>query len=412
MSDSAVPSACDVAIAGGGPAGAALAIFLGRAGRRVALFDKKRFPRSKPCGEFLGPECAPILAALGVDASVAAVGGAPVQGMRLFVGSRCATGRFVEVGRARPSVAHGLAVRRERFDEILLRAAEATPGVTVHEGWTVQGLMRARHGVVTGLRVRAPDGAAHGVAAGLVVGADGLRSTVAHALGVQRPIAWLDKVALTTRCSGVEPRECAEVHFVPGGYFAATTVDDGLFSLNLVLDRRALRARDGDWDAFFAAHLARAPALAARLRGARRVDPVRGCGPLAVTTTMQAVPGAALVGDACGYVDPVTGEGLFFALRGAQLLAGAAQAALAEPSAAYAALRDYERARRAEFAPRLRLALLLQRGLRHPTLVEHVMGLLQARPRLADLLVSLTGDYAPMRELLRPRVWWHALRRA
>jgi flavin-dependent dehydrogenase len=120
--------------------------------------------------------------------------------------------------------------------------------------------------------------------------------------------------------------------------------------------------------------------------------------------------GAALVGDACGYVDPVTGEGIYFALRGAQLLAPVIEGALQSGEVRAGALRAYARARRAEIGPRLLAARLLQRGLRHPWLVERVLALLAARPRLADLLVAVAGDYVPGLELLRPSVWWHALR--
>ncbi len=399
----------DVAIVGGGPAGASLAMRLGRAGLQVLVLEKKRFPRFKPCGEFMSPECLPILAGLGVGEDVAALGVRRVGGMELHGYERRAEGHFAPVGETPAPAPFGWAVRRERFDAVLLAAAAATDGVTVAERATVDGLVRDARGVVRGVVVREGEGQRE-VRARCVIGADGVRSRVARDLGVQRPVPWLQRVALTTRYAGVTPRACAEVHLFPGGYFAATPVDDGLFSLNLVLDRAAVRAHDGDWDAFLRRHLAAAPLLRDRLADAVRVDPVRGCGPLAMSTTRQVADGAALVGDACGYVDPITGEGVFFALRGAQLLAPILVDALAGGRADRRSLRAYAHARRAEFGPRLMFARLLQRGLRHPWLVAGALSLLAARPRLADLLVAITGDYVPGRELLRPAVWWRALR--
>lgn len=399
----------DVAIVGGGPAGASLAVRLGQAGLRVAVLEKKRFPRFKPCGEFMSPECVPILAELGVAADVGALGVRRVAGMELNGYERRAEGRFVDVGRAPAPVPFGWAVRRERFDAVLLAAAAATDGVTVAERAEVVDLLRDRDGAVCGVRVR--EGGAHAeLHARCVIGADGLRSRVAADLGVQRPVPWLRRLALTTRYAGVRARECAEVHLFPGGYFAATTVDDGLFTLNLVVDQAAARTHGGDWDAFLARHLELAPRLRERLAGATRVDPVRGCGPLAMTTSAQVADGAALLGDACGYVDPLTGEGMFFALRGAQILAPVLVDALYTGTVDADSLRPYVRARRVEFGPRFGLARVLQRGLRHPWLVARGLGLLAARPRLADLIVAVTGDYVPGRELLRPQVWWRALR--
>jgi flavin-dependent dehydrogenase len=137
---------------------------------------------------------------------------------------------------------------------------------------------------------------------------------------------------------------------------------------------------------------------------------VRGIGPLATTTTAQTFEGAALVGDACGYVDPVTGEGIYFALKGAEMLAQSLEWALHGNRRDRAALSGYLSGRRREIEPRARLGRLLQRGLRRPALVRAAFTLLEARPRVTDLIVSTTGDYVPLRELARPSVWLHALR--
>jgi flavin-dependent dehydrogenase len=394
-----------VLVIGAGPAGAVTALQLARDGFRVVLADKKAFPRAKPCGEFLSPECVPHLDAVGLGGLLPRLGAYRVRGMRLSAAHACSEGRFRRLAHHGDHAAEGYGVRRERFDHALVEAAVAAGAVFLarHE---FEALWRGPRGEVAGAWLRDPDGGRRCHRARWVVGADGVHSRVARALGVQRPLPWLDQFALTTHLCGVEPRASADVHLVRGGFCAATTVDDGLWSLNLVVPRRELADRvERDWDAFVARHLADAPALLARARSGTRVAPWRGVGPFAFTTSAQVTSGAALVGDAAGYVDPLTGEGIYFALFGARALARALAAALHAPATAAGALAEYARARRRELAPRLFAARLLQRGLRHPRLVRSVVRALGRWPALADLVVTLTGDTIHPRDLLRPAFW-------
>lgn len=396
----------DVVVAGAGPAGSTTALRLARAGFSVAIVEPKVFPRFKACGEFMSPECLRILGELGLADDLAALGAHEVRGMLLHAGGARAHGRFRDVGRVRAPFDHGWAVRRERFDDVLLDAAVRS-GVRLLSGYRATSLLRDGDGVITGLRTRHVSGARADIRARFTIGADGLRSRVARDLGVQRAIPWLDKLAFTTRYADVPWNGPAEVHFFDGGYFACTAVDGGLVSLNLIVERAQFANAPYGRDEFLERSFVHAEALGERLRRGRRVDPVRGLGPLAGRTTAQTFDGAALVGDACGYVDPVTGEGIFFALTGARLLSESLVAALHARRVDRGSLADYVRGRRAEIEPRAAMATLLQRGLRHPWLVTRALRLLQARPELADVLVSITGDYAPVRELLRPRLWWN-----
>jgi flavin-dependent dehydrogenase len=395
----------DVLVVGAGPAGAATALQLARDGFDVTLADKKAFPRGKPCGEFLSPECLPYLRALGLEDLLTRLGAWRVRGMRLSTAAVASEGRFRRLPDRGEHAAHGYGVRREVFDDALVRAAIAA-GVRFLPRHAFDALSLDDGGAVAGAALRGPDGALVHVGARWVVGADGVHSAVARALGLQRRIRWLDQFALTAHYRGVERFPAAEVHLLRGGFFAATTVDSGIYSVNLVVPRTALQQRGtATWDAFVHTQLVTAPALAARLGGATRLAPWRGVGPLGFTTTAPAVPGAALVGDAAGYVDPLTGEGIYFALFGARQLADSLAQALHRPAAATAALTDYARRRRSELAPRLFAARVLQRGLRHPWIVRTVVRALQRWPAVADLVVTLTGDTIHPRELLRPSFW-------
>lgn len=396
----------DVLVVGAGPAGSATAIALARAGFAVVLADQRQFPRDKPCGEFLSPECTPYLAALGALERVQALGPHLVQGMHLHAGERRALGRFRRVG-ARPDHTRlGYGVRRSTFDHALVQVAVAA-GVRFVPGHTCCGPTRAADGTVVGAEFRTAAGEPVAIRARQVVAADGVRSPLARALGLSQPIRWLERFALVGHFAGVPSAPCAEVHLLPHGFFAATAVDQEQWSVNLVLDRAQWRDRTAaDWDAFVQDHAQRtAPHFAARLAGARRLGPWRGCGPFAHRTRTQVVPGLALVGDASGYIDPLTGEGIYFALCGAHHLAAALAAALHDPARAATAMAGYLRARRAELVPRMRASLWLMRLLRWPFLGRSFVAAAARWPTLADLVVTLSGDTIHPRDLRSPTFW-------
>ena len=394
----------DVLVLGAGPAGAATAIALARRGFAVALADRKAFPRHKPCGEFLSPECVPYLDALGEGDLLARVGAWQVAGMRLSAAGAVAHGSFRAVGE-RAHARAGFGIRRERFDhELVLAAVRA--GATFLPRHEFAGLQRAADGRVCGAVLRDPEGRERAIDCRHVVGADGVHSRVARALGVQRQVKWLQQFAVTTHFAGVPPRANAAVHLFQRGFFAATTVDEGLFSVNVVLPKAELRADAAhDHDALLRRKLADAPDLLATLAAAERTTPWRGIGPFAHEVTTPVAPGALLVGDAAGYCDPLTGEGIYFALFGAAQAAAALGDALDRPASAEAAMLGYCAARKREILPRIAASRWLQRGLRHPWVIRGAVGALSRWPGLADLVVTMSGDTIHPRDLLRPGFW-------
>lgn len=379
-----------VVVVGAGPAGSSLAIRLARSGLTVQLLDRAVFPRFKPCGEFISPECLPLLAELGVLDQVRAAGAHVVRGMRLYGFERKVEGYY---GRSRPTgreaPEEGLALRREILDNLLLEQARRTTGVEVVEGFRVTDLLVEDR--VRGVVGQTREGERREIPADFTVGADGLHSRVAAALGLRRRVRWLQKYALVSRYRGVPAEPVGEVHLFPGGYFAGCGVDEGLFTLNLVVGREPIPGGKPALERFFDARAASHPSLGPRLRQARRIDPVRVIGPLAATTARQVVDGAALIGDACGYVDPVTGEGIYFALRTAALLAEVLPSALVTGRTEAAALAAYPARRRRELGRRFFMARALQRGMRSPLLTRGFMALLSRSPGLMDWLVERTG---------------------
>ena len=158
---------------------------------------------------------------------------------------------------------------------------------------------------------------------------------------------------------------------------------------------------------FFERRLAELPGAARALSGAERVGPVRGIGPMARKVGRVSGPSYLLVGDAAGFLDPFTGEGVHRALRGAELAAEAVEGALRRGDDVPV---GYERARRAAFADKERLCKIIQLLLCSPRLFGHITDNLNGRPHPAELMKGVLGDYRPAAGTLKLGYIWSLLR--
>jgi flavin-dependent dehydrogenase len=169
----------------------------------------------------------------------------------------------------------------------------------------------------------------------------------------------------------------------------------------------------GDVEGFFRRSLrSRWPRLAERLDRARLVERPRVIGPLAVEARALVAPGALLVGDAAGFYDPFTGEGITLALRTSQIAARVAGEALAAGDSIAvlsAPLQAYERSRRAATRDKFRFNRLLQIAVGWPDAANFMARRLARRPDLADRLVGIAGDFAPARSAFGPGFLWALL---
>ncbi len=380
----------DVAVVGAGPAGSATALLLARAGARVLLLDRARFPREKPCSEYLSPESTRVLERLGQDvlAAVAAASPARLTGMKVVAPSgRGVVGRFETFSFALP---------RSRFDTILRAAAEAA-GAEVREGVKVEELIYDA-GAVAGVITRdAGSGKRDAIRARVIVGADGLRSIVARRLGMVHT-AGPRRMAFTAHVADVPGvHDLGEMHVGRPGYVGLGPIGDGVTTVALVVP-----FAEAERGSRFFAELDRFPAVAGRFDPRRVVRRVLATGPFARWSRRPAARGggALLVGDAADFFDPFTGQGIYSALRGAELAA----AAIVDTLATGASLQRYARARRREFAGKWLLERLIGVAVGWPALIERVVGRLIRRPELADLLVRATGNCIPARAALAPGV--------
>ncbi|MGH9798232.1 MAG: NAD(P)/FAD-dependent oxidoreductase, partial [Candidatus Polarisedimenticolia bacterium] len=361
-------------------------------GVRVLVCEAARFPRAVVCGEYLPPGVEGAFARLGVLPEVETLGPRRHLGMAVV-----APGGVEVLGRY-GGEKRGWALRRSELDTALLRHA-ARRGAEVREGCRVVGLARAADG--TWEAALRPEGR---VRARFLVGADGRNSLVALRLGLRRRSRHR-RFAAMGHFEGVEtPADHGELILTGYGYCGINPLPEGLANVCLVVDPRrpgsALpgSARLGD---FFEEKIASHPLTLARMVRARPAGPLRATGPLARSVRSAVADGALLVGDAAGFYDPFTGEGIGMALRGAALAAGLLPDLLARGDLTDRSLAPYEAARRAAFSARLRLDALLQTVIARPRLAAAVARRLRRRPELADRIARVAGEIEDPSAVLR-----------
>lgn len=367
-----MPRAYDVVVVGAGPAGTATATLMARQGRSVLLLDAARFPRPKACAEYVSPGGVAILERLGAFDHLEHAG-RWLEGMRIVAPSGAS--HLMTYADAAGQARRALSVPRLALDLALVQLARAN-AVEVREGCPAREVLRDAggvRGVVTASGERIP--------AGLVVGADGRQSMVARGVGVRQTVRWPRRLGLSVHLDGVSwPADYGEMWVGRHGYVGAAPLDtNGRLSLGVV--QPMPRHEHGAPLARVQSMLEEFPELARRLAMGRPVERVRGVGPLASRVRACAGRGFALVGDAAGFFDPFTGEGIFRALRGAELLASSGPA--------------YPAARARAFAAKERLSLLVQVFVQVPLLMELAVRRLQQRPNVARRLGNMLGDLEP-----------------
>ena len=381
-------------VIGAGPAGSIAALVMARAGVRVHLIDRATFPRDKLCGDTVNPGSLAILERIGADVGMDLRGhvidaALPISGMTV-------TGRAAAVTADYPGNVRGAALMRRVFDAQLLDAAiragaRFTPGVSAR-GPLVgdsrqKGQARADRRV-KGIRVATPSGEEEWRAS-IVIAADGRHSSTAFALGLTRfatsPRRWAFG-AYFENVAGLQPY--GEMHIRRDGYIGVAPLPGRVVNLCVVHEMCSAGFRLNA-EKTIAAAIEGDPALRERFARARRVSPITALGPLAVDARDAGCPGLLLAGDAAGFIDPMTGDGLRFALRGGELAAEAALRELASGVPAFARLRA---ARAREFAGKWRVNRSLRVLVGSPRAVAVASSLVAHWPAPVRMLVGIAGD--------------------
>ncbi len=394
-----------VIVVGGGPAGAATAWSLASAGVDVLVLDRAHFPRDKVCAEYLSPQASRIFSDMDVLDEIEGAGAARLAGMILRAPSgETVTAEFAGVKGFAAFSNRGLALRRTVLDEILLRRARLA-GARLEEGTRVVDVARDSRGRVNGVIVQGANGEQRQLRGRMVVGADGLRSVVGRRLGLVRTRRWPRRIGLISHYRGIEGmRGMGEMHVEREGYLGLAEVGHGVTNVGIVIPATRAAAISGDREGFFKEWIASRPQLTERFTNAEQVTPVRATGPFNSVARRAYAPGAALVGDAADFFDPFTGEGVYAALRGGEILAPFIVEALkANGGGDLRALRGYEAARRREFGGKWKLERIVGMSIAFPPLINHAARALSARKDMADLLVGVAGDFVPAEAVLNPR---------
>jgi flavin-dependent dehydrogenase len=285
------------------------------------------------------------------------------------------------------------------LDRILLERARSLP-VDVRERHRVTGLSMEGD-LVTGVEGADAEGRPFVIGCRLVVGADGRASIVARSLRLVRRHR-LQRLALIQDVEGLEGfDQMGEIYVDPPDYSILNPIAPGLVNLSLVVPLSHARPYRGRLETFFHARLKQLRHLFPRLQGMRPAGRLMAMGPLAYRVKEPRHGGVLLVGDAAGFYDPFTGEGLHTALRSAELLVEVAHGALARGDVSARALGGYARARRRAVRDKEWLTRGLQFVIGRRWLANRVAHSLERRPALLDLLMGVIGDFVPPRELLR-----------
>ncbi len=386
----------DVAIVGGGPAGAVLAARLAERGRGVVLLERSPGYRWRACGVFSSPASLRSLRGGGLDEETLAAVARPIPAMRVETAS--GTAFRLTYGDDGSLAAAAISFDRAALDTALLDRARRA-GVDVRLGTAVGRVEPGR------IVVRGPERETV-VEARVVVGADGIRSTVARSFGVARSPYLAKRVGLTfhVREPGTPTVRDGRMILFRDGYVGLAPVPGGLVNVGIVLGRSwAARLRADGADRTVDAVLGAVPRAAddpVDWRSVERCDPIEGAAPLGHRVVRRHGPGWLLVGDAAGFLDPFTGEGLNRALVSARLAAAAIERHLDDDPDGLA---GYDRAMTARFRSKDALSLLVQAFLERPALFDYAARRLAARSRVRETMGLVMGDLVPASRALDPR---------
>ncbi len=362
-----MPHLRDLIVVGGGPAGLAVGVVAAGRGLDVLVLERGALPADKACGEGLLPAGVRALEALGVLALLDGSSSSPLRAIRWVDGSLSAEARLPAPG--------GLGVRRTALSAALLARARAA-GVEVRERIAVRGHRRRSHEV----EVHADGGAER---ARLLVAADGLASPIRRREGLEVLAAGAPRFGLRRHFARAPWTDAVEVHFGDGVEAYVTPAGPGRVGVAFLCEAAAR--------ASFPRLLARFPELQRKVAGSCYDSGPAGAGPLAQVARARSLDRLVLAGDASGYLDAITGEGLSLAFRGALALGPILPSALAA-GATREAFAEWERGEARRFALYAATTRLVLGLARHPAARRRSLGLLAKHPRLfAGLVGAVVG---------------------
>lgn len=376
----------DAIVVGGSIAGCATTSALAQKNLRVLLLERAAIGRDKACGEGLLPAGVASLTRLGALHLTTKINAQPFYGAGFEHEGQIARADFPE--------GHALGVRRQKLDGAFFEHAASLAGVTARERCAVQGLLFAPNGHIAGVAL--PGG--ERVYADIVIGADGLGSPLRAAMGFDGGLPRRRRYGMRVHLGLPNAKPFGSyVHVLldhPGEFYF-TPVGPNELQVAYLGEPSVRGLSKKNYVETLLTH----PRLRDLFEGAEVTSEVMGAGPFGRKARAIVSDGFALVGDAAGYVDAVTGEGMELALRSAEALAATVYSALQGDGPHKKNLLSYVVARQqiVQDPDRLtRLVLLLER---FPTLARRGIRALKDKPQLFQKLLAVQGGEARLSSL-------------
>ncbi|HET9836774.1 MAG TPA: NAD(P)/FAD-dependent oxidoreductase [Candidatus Angelobacter sp.] len=352
-------AAYDLIIAGAGPAGSACAITAARAGARVLLLEKDRFPRQRVCGEFVSSESLGLLE--GLLGSGRLDVHAPVDSARIFIDGKCLT---LPVRPAAQSVP------RFELDARLFDSARRA-GVVAREETAVHAVRREHELFCIETSVGA-------FTARAVVNATGRWSKLTQ-FEVTAKEKWLGLKAHFTESS---PPSSVDLYFFPGGYCGVTPVDGQTVNACAMVQANVARSLEEV--------LARSPELHHRSAGWKPLFPAVSTSPLYFREAETESGGMLLAGDSAAFIDPFAGDGISLALQSGTLAAEVLAPFIAEKCSLAQAHQHYREAYKKRFSPAFRNAARLRSAFNAPKWIRTATLAFAGIPGIGRMLIQGT----------------------
>jgi geranylgeranyl reductase family protein len=350
----------DVVIVGAGPAGSTCAAFCAQAGLRTLLLEREKFPREKVCGDCLNPSCWPVLRRLGMFERVRALPHGNLDAVDFIA----IGGQKIHVDLPRGDESE-IAIKRSLFDDLLMSRAKEL-GVDVREATTVSAIEKSASGdwkIDIGNET---------IEAHILVGADGRNSTVARLCNLS-PRPARERVALQSHIP--LPKAFGNrvvLQFLPEGYSGQAPVNDRELNLCLV---------------GIPASISSLRVWAEKSFGIAPNHQWRTITPLTRDAIAPAHDNLFLIGDAACVVEPFTGEGIYYALRGGELAADAT-AKIIRGEDRQSALHQFEGAHAAMYQGRLWINQLTRTAVLSPRFASMVLRVARFHPSILRLLTA------------------------
>jgi len=351
-------AAYDLIVVGAGPAGSACAITAARAGAKVLLLEKDRFPRHKVCGEFVSSESLGLLRGLLGEKNLSSH--ILVSGARFFVDNKCL--RF-------PVSPAAQSIPRYELDAALFETAQRA-GATTREGVTVHNVQREKT-----FQIATSE---NSFTAKAVVNATGRWSKLRQ-FDVAGKKKWLGLKAHFTEQS---PAPSVDLYFFPGGYCGVTPVDTNAVNACAMVRADVARSLDGVF--------AKEPELWRRSRSWKSLFPPVTTSPLYFQEPETESAGMMLAGDAAGFIDPFAGDGISLALQSGVLAAETIVPFIAGKYSWEQALLEYRFAYKKRFAPAFRNAARLRNAFAAPKWLRNAAFALASMPGVGQMMLRAT----------------------